>query len=251
MKLATPMMIAWLFANAPIPISFGRLMMALTIVVIPAGLVMVQPDLGTAVMLVISAICAVVLAGIRWRHLIILTAAVAAALPFLWSQLRDYQKDRILAMLDPWSDPLGMGYHTIQAQIAIGSAGVGGKGWFSGSQAHLDFVPERSTDFIFAVFAEEFGFVGIIVLMGAYLLVTGRCIRIAYRAQDHYCRILAGALALTFFFYVFVNVGMVSGILPVVGVPLPLISYGGTSMITLMAAFGIIMGMHRRRRLMT
>ena len=250
MKLATPMMIAWLFANAPIPTSFGRLMMALTIVVIPAGLVMVQPDLGTAVMLVISAICAVVLAGIRWRHLIILTAAAAAALPFLWSQLRDYQKDRILAMLDPWSDPLGMGYHTIQAQIAIGSAGVGGKGWFSGSQAHLDFVPERSTDFIFAVFAEEFGFVGIIVLMGAYLLVTGRCIRIAYRAQDHYCRILAGALALTFFFYVFVNVGMVSGILPVVGVPLPLISYGGTSMITLMAAFGIIMGMHRRRRLM-
>jgi len=153
-------------------------------------------------------------------------------------------------MLDPWSDPLGMGYHTIQAQIAIGSAGVSGKGWFSGSQSHLDFVPERSTDFIFAVFAEEFGFVGIIVLMGAYLLVTGRCIRIAYRAQDHYCRILAGALALTFFFYVFVNIGMVSGILPVVGVPLPLISYGGTSMITLMAAFGIIMGMHRRRRLM-
>ena len=250
MKLATPMMVAWLLANAPTPISFGRLMMALTVVVIPAGLVMVQPDLGTAVMLVISAICAVVLAGIRWRHLIILTAAAAAALPFLWSQLRDYQKDRILAMLDPWSDPLGAGDHTIQAQIAIGSAGVGGKGWFSGSQSHLDFVPERSTDFIFAVFAEEFGFVGVIVLMSAYLLVTGRCMRIAYQAQDHYCRILAGALALTFFFYVFVNVGMVSGILPVVGVPLPLISYGGTSMITLMAAFGIIMGMHRRRRLM-
>ncbi len=169
----------------------------------------------------------------------ILSAVVAATVPFLWAQLRGYQQNRILTMLDPWADPLGMGYHTIQARIAIGSAGIHGKGWLAGSQSYLDYVPERSTDFIFAVFAEEFGFIGIVVLLIVYLVVTGRCMRIAYRTQDPYCRILTGTLTLTFFFYVFVNVGMVSGILPVVGVPLPLVSYGGTSMMTLMAAFGI------------
>lgn len=251
MKLATPMMVAWLFTRTTTPSGFGRLLVVLALIVLPAALVAVQPDLGTSIMLAFSGICAVFLAGVRWRHLLILSAVAAAAAPFLWSQLHGYQKDRILTMLDPWADPLGMGYHTIQAQIAIGSAGLAGKGWRYGSQSYLDYIPERSTDFIFAVFAEEFGFVGVVFLLSIYVLVTARCMRIAYRIQDPYCRILTGTLTLTFFFYVFVNVGMVSGILPVVGVPLPLVSYGGTSMMTLMAAFGIIMGMYRRRRLMS
>ncbi len=212
---------------------------------------MIQPDLGTAIMLIVSGMIVVFLAGIRWHHIMMLLAALAALAPFLWSRLDGYQQQRILTLFDPFADPLGSGYQAIQAQIAIGSAGIWGKGWLEGSQSHLEFIPERSTDFIFAVFAEEFGLIGVLMLVLLYLFIVGRCLVMAYHTRDTYSRLLIGALALTFFFYLFVNLGMVSGILPIVGVPLPLISYGGTSMLTLMAGFGMIMGMHARRRLMT
>lgn len=250
MKLGVPMAVAWLLARQQLPPRFGEVLIALTLTLLPAALVVVQPDLGTAIMLAISGLLVLFLGGIRWRHLLMMLAATAAVAPYLWSELHDYQRQRILTMFNPFSDPLGTGYQTIQSQIAIGSAGVAGKGWLAGSQSHLEFIPSRSTDFIFSVFAEEFGLIGSVALILLYLFVVGRCLVMAYQARETYSRLLIGGLALTFFFYLFVNLGMVSGILPVVGVPLPLISYGGTSMVTLMAAFGIIMGLHSRRRLM-
>jgi len=246
MKLAVPMAVAW-----RLPPSFTMVMAALVVTVIPAGLVVIQPDLGTGIMLIVSGMIVVFLAGIRWHHIMMLFAALAALAPFLWSRLDGYQQQRILTLFDPFADPLGTGYQTIQAQIAIGSAGIWGKGWLEGSQSHLEFIPERSTDFILAVFAEEFGLIGVLMLIILYLFIVGRCLVMAYHTRETYSRLLIGALALTFFFYLFVNLGMVSGILPIVGVPLPLVSYGGTSMLTLMAGFGMIMGMHARRRLMT
>lgn len=251
MKLAVPMAVAWLLTRGRMPPSFSMVMAALMVTLIPAGLVVIQPDLGTAIMLIVSGMIVVFLAGIRWHHIMMLLAALAALAPFLWSRLDGYQQQRILTLFDPFADPLGSGYQAIQAQIAIGSAGIWGKGWLEGSQSHLEFIPERSTDFIFAVFAEEFGLIGVLMLVLLYLFIVGRCMVMAYHTRDTYSRLLIGALALTFFFYLFVNLGMVSGILPIVGVPLPLISYGGTSMLTLMAGFGMIMGMHARRRLMT
>ena len=251
MKLAVPMAVAWLLTRGRMPPSFSMIMAALMVTLIPAGLVVIQPDLGTAIMLIVSGMIVVFLAGIRWHHIMMLLAALAALAPFLWSRLDGYQQQRILTLFDPFADPLGSGYQAIQAQIAIGSAGIWGKGWLEGSQSHLEFIPERSTDFIFAVFAEEFGLIGVLMLVLLYLFIVGRCLVMAYHTRDTYSRLLIGALALTFFFYLFVNLGMVSGILPIVGVPLPLISYGGTSMLTLMAGFGMIMGMHARRRLMT
>ena len=251
MKLAVPMAVAWLLTRGRLPPSFAMVMAALMVALIPAGLVVIQPDLGTAIMLIFSGMIVVFLAGIRWHHIMMLLAALAASAPFLWSRLDGYQQQRILTLFDPFADPLGSGYQTIQAQIAIGSAGIWGKGWLGGSQSHLVFIPERSTDFIFAVFAEEFGLIGVLMLVLLYLFIVGRCLVMAHHTRDTYSRLLIGALALTFFFYLFVNLGMVSGILPIVGVPLPLISYGGTSMLTLMAGFGMIMGMHTRRRLMT
>ena len=251
MKLAVPMAVAWLLTRGRLPPSFTMVMAALMVALIPAGLVVIQPDLGTAIMLIVSGMIVVFLAGIRWHHIMMLLAALAASAPFLWSRLDGYQQQRILTLFDPFADPLGSGYQTIQAQIAIGSAGIWGKGWLEGSQSHLEFIPERSTDFIFAVFAEEFGLIGVLMLVLLYVFIVGRCLVMAYHTRDTYSRLLIGALALTFFFYLFVNLGMVSGILPIVGVPLPLISYGGTSMLTLMAGFGMIMGMHARRRLMT
>ena len=251
MKLAVPMAVAWLLTRGRLPPSFTMVMAALMVTLIPAGLVVIQPDLGTAIMLIVSGMIVVFLAGIRWHHIMMLLAALAASAPFLWSRFDGYQQQRILTLFDPFSDPLGSGYQTIQAQIAIGSAGIWGKGWLEGSQSHLEFIPERSTDFIFAVFAEEFGLIGVLMLVLLYVFIVGRCLVMAYHTRNTYSRLLIGALALTFFFYLFVNLGMVSGILPIVGVPLPLISYGGTSMLTLMAGFGMIMGMHARRRLMT
>jgi len=251
MKLAVPMMIAWLLTRNRLPPSFTVILLALSLTLIPSGLVVVQPDLGTGIMLAVSGLFVVFLAGIRWRHIFMMLAVVAAVAPYLWSQLNEYQRQRILTLFDPWADPMGTGYQTIQAQIAIGSAGVWGKGWLQGSQSHLEFIPERSTDFIFAVFAEEFGLIGVIMLLVLYLFIVGRCLVMAYHTRETYSRLMIGGLALTFFFYLFVNLGMVSGILPIVGVPLPLISYGGTSMLTLMAAFGLVMGLHARRRLMT
>jgi len=251
MKLAVPMAVAWLLTRGRLPPGFTMVLAAVMVTLIPAGLVVVQPDLGTAIMLIVSGMIVVFLAGIRWHHIMMLFAALAALAPFLWSRLDGYQQQRIVTLFDPFADPLGSGYQTIQAQIAIGSAGVWGKGWLEGSQSHLEFIPERSTDFIFAVFAEEFGLIGVLMLVILYLFIVGRCLVMAYHTRETYSRLLMGALALTFFFYLFVNLGMVSGILPIVGVPLPLVSYGGTSMLTLMAGFGMIMGMHARRRLMT
>jgi len=251
MKLAVPMAVAWLLTRGRLPPSFTMVMAALMVTLIPAGLVVIQPDLGTAIMLIVSGMIVVFLAGIRWHHIMMLLAALAASAPFLWSRFDGYQQQRILTLFDPFSDPLGSGYQTIQAQIAIGSAGIWGKGWLEGSQSHLEFIPERSTDFIFAVFAEEFGLIGVLMLVLLYVFIVGRCLVMAYHTRNTYSRLLIGALALTFFFYLFVNLGMVSGILPIVGVPLPLVSYGGTSMLTLMTGFGMIMGMHARRRLMT
>ena len=251
MKLAVPMAVAWLLTRGRLPPGFTMVLAAVIVTLVPAGLVVVQPDLGTAIMLIVSGMIVVFLSGIRWRYIMMLFAALAALAPFLWLRLDGYQQQRILTLFDPFADPLGSGYQIIQAQIAIGSAGLWGKGWLEGSQSHLEFIPERSTDFIFAVFAEEFGLIGVLMLVVLYLFIVGRCLVMAYYTRETYSRLLMGALALTFFFYLFVNLGMVSGILPIVGVPLPLVSYGGTSMVTLMAGFGMIMGMHARRRLMT
>ena len=250
MKLAVPMTVAWILTRQPMPPTVSRVSLAVILTLLPAALVLVQPDFGTAVLLVISGVLVIFLAGIRWHHLLIMAAAIAAAAPYLWNQLHNYQQQRIVTMFNPWVDPLGSGYHIIQSQIAIGSAGVAGKGWLAGTQSQLEFIPERSTDFIFAVFSEEFGLIGVVVLLVLYLFVVGRSLLLAYTIRDSYSRLLAGGLALTFFFYLFVNIGMVTGVLPVVGIPLPLISYGGTSMVTLMAAFGMIMGAYRHRPLL-
>jgi rod shape determining protein RodA len=192
----------------------------------------------------------VILAGLRWRYMLGSLVCVVVAAPYLWTYLHDYQQRRILTLIDPWSDPLGAGYHIIQSMIAIGSGGSAGKGWLAGSQSQLEFIPERSTDFIFSVFAEEFGLMGVGALLAIYMCIVFRSLMIAYEARDTWSRLLAGSLSLTFFFYVFVNIGMVSGMLPVVGVPLPLISYGGTSMVTLMFGFGILMSIHSHQSLM-
>lgn len=250
MKLGVPMMVAWVLTRHPLPLRLRELVIVMVIVAGPTVLVILQPDLGTALLIAAAGALAIFLAGIGWRWLLALTVAVGAAAPLLWTMLHDYQRRRILTLFDPWSDPLGAGYHTIQSIIAVGSGGVNGKGWLHGSQSQLEFIPERSTDFIFAVFSEEFGFVGAVLLICLYFFIVSRGLYIAFNAQDTFSRLIGGALSLTFFFYIFVNIGMVSGSLPVVGVPLPLISYGGTSMVTLMAGFGVMMSIHTHRKLM-
>jgi len=221
------------------------------VLLIPAAFILKQPDLGTTLMILMSGTLIIFLAGFTWRSISILMICSGIAAPFLWQLLHDYQRQRILTLFDPWSDPLGAGYHSIQSMIAIGSGGAQGKGWGEGSQSQLEFIPERHTDFIFSVFSEEFGFIGVVMLLALYVFICGRGLYIAYYTKDTYSRLLAGSLSMTFFFYVFVNIGMVAGMLPVVGVPLPLISYGGTSMVTLMAGFGILMGIHNHRSLMS
>ncbi|MCG5536257.1 rod shape-determining protein RodA [Ectothiorhodospira mobilis] len=250
MKLAMPMMLAWYFSERPLPPRPQELAVAGVILAVPVVLIARQPDLGTALLVAGSGLVVIFLAGIRWRILMGLAAAGLAMVPLLWHFMHDYQRQRVLTLLNPESDPLGAGYHIIQSKIAIGSGGVYGKGWLNGTQSQLEFLPERSTDFIFAVFAEEFGLFGVLVLLALYLFVILRGLVIAARAQDTYARLLAGSLSCTFFIYVFVNMGMVSGLLPVVGVPLPLVSYGGTSMVTLMAAFGMLMSIQSHRRLL-
>ncbi|MEY2701089.1 MAG: rod shape-determining protein RodA [Pseudomonadota bacterium] len=250
MKIATPMMVAWFLSHGALPPNFRRVLIALVVIMIPAALIARQPDLGTAVLVAASGGAVIFLAGIPWHYLLVMTGLGGALLPVLWYFMHDYQRNRILTMLNPEADPLGKGYHIIQSKIAIGSGGIYGKGWTHGTQAQLEFLPEKSTDFIFAVFAEEFGLIGCLILLLIYLLVLGRCFYIVLEAQDIYSRLLSGALTATFFVYVFVNIGMVIGILPVVGVPLPLVSYGGTSMVTLLAGFGILMSIHTHRRRM-
>lgn len=249
-KLSTPMMVAWFLAQSQPPHALRQFVVAAVIILVPVLLIAKQPDLGTAILVMASGAAVVFLSGIPWSWLIGLVAVVAGSLPILWRFLHDYQRDRVRTFMDPEADPLGRGYHIIQSKIAIGSGGVGGKGWLHGSQAHLEFLPESSTDFIFAVLAEEFGLIGCLGLLAAYFIILARCFYIVLQAKDRYCRYLAGALTLTFFVYIFVNIGMVVGILPVVGVPLPLVSYGGTSAVTLLAGFGILMSIqsHENRR---
>lgn len=250
MKIAVPMMIAWYLADAALPPARLRLLIAVIILITPTLLVAKQPDLGTALLIASSGIFVLLLSGMRWRIVFGVLILITASAPLVWNYLlHDYQRQRVLTFLTPENDPLGAGYHIIQSTIAIGSGGSYGKGWLNGTQSHLDFLPERSTDFVFAVFSEEFGFLGTLLLLGLYAFIIGRGLFIAAQAQDTYGRLLAGSITLTFFVYVFVNIGMVSGLLPVVGVPLPLVSYGGTSIVTLMAAFGILMSIHTHRKL--
>ena len=250
MKLAVPMMVAWVLTRKTLPPSWQNLSLAVAVLIVPAALILKQPDLGTTLLIMMSGALIIFLAGFAWRFIGALAVCSAVAMPVLYQFLHPYQQKRIQTLFDPWSDPLGAGYHTIQSMIAIGSGGTQGKGWTEGSQSQLEFIPERHTDFIFSVFAEENGFLGVILLMVLYLFLTARGLYIAYYTKDTFSRLLAGSLAMTFFFYVFVNIGMVSGMLPVVGVPLPLISFGGTSMVTLMAGFGIMMSIHHHRSLM-
>jgi rod shape determining protein RodA len=249
MKLAVPMMCAWYLHERPLPPGWLPLAVLGALILMPVGLVAIEPDLGTAALVAIAGALVIVLAGLRVRIMASLLALAAVAAWFGWSFMHDYQRRRVLTFLNPQTDPLGAGYHIIQSQIAIGSGGVFGKGWMNGSQAQLEFLPERSTDFIFAVVGEEFGLLGLLLLLLLYLLVAGRAIYLATQTQDTYARLLAGSLALTFFVYVFINAGMVTGLLPVVGVPLPLVSYGGSSVVTLLAGFGILMALYSRRKL--
>jgi rod shape determining protein RodA len=250
MKLAVPMMAAWYLHDRPLPPRFSELLVLLVLVAVPALLIARQPDLGTALLVASSGVLVILLGGLRVRLILLLGALGAALAPVLWHFMHDYQRRRVLTFLNPESDPLGAGYHIIQSKIAIGSGGLFGKGWGNGSQAQLEFLPERSTDFIFAVLGEEFGLIGLLLLIVAYLFVVGRGLYIASQAQDTFSRLLAGSISLTFFVYIFVNTGMVTGLLPVVGVPLPLVSYGGTSMVTLMAGFGILMAINSHRNLL-
>lgn len=249
MKLATPMMLAWYMAQSAPPPGVKACLTAGALILLPALLIAKQPDLGTAILVATSGIAVVFLSGLSWKYIAGLVAAGLSLLPLLWRMLHGYQRDRVLTFLNPEADPMGRGYHIIQSKIAIGSGGINGKGWLHGTQVHLEFLPESSTDFIFAVLAEEFGLLGCIGLLAAYLVVLARCLFIVVQTRDRYSRYLAGALTLTFFVYIFVNIGMVIGILPVVGVPLPLVSYGGTSTVTLLAGFGILMSIqtHEKR----
>ena len=250
MKLALPMMLSAFIGAGELPPRWGRLGISLLLIVVPAGVIAIEPDLGTALLVAMSGFFVLFLGGLTWWVILGMAAAVAAAAPLMWFfAMHDYQRQRVLIFLDPERDPLGAGYHIIQSKIAIGSGGLYGKGWLNGTQSHLSFVPEQHTDFVFAVLGEEFGLIGVSLLLVLYLTVIARGLHIASHAQDNYGRLLAGSIVLTFFIYFFVNIGMVSGLLPVVGLPLPLISYGGTSMVTLLAAFGMLMSIHTHRRL--
>jgi rod shape determining protein RodA len=250
MKLAVPMMAAWYLHERPLPPTLRETLTVLVLLsMMPAALIARQPDLGTALLIAISGVLVILLAGMSMRLILAFGALALAAAPLLWMNMHAYQRQRVLTFLNPESDPLGSGYHIIQSKIAIGSGGIFGKGWLNGTQAQLEFLPERATDFIFAVLGEEFGLLGVVTLLILYLLIIVRGLFIASQAQDTFGRLLSGSISLTFFVYVFVNTGMVTGLLPVVGVPLPLVSYGGTSMVTLMAGFGMLMSVHSHRKL--
>ncbi|WP_428099855.1 rod shape-determining protein RodA [Candidatus Rariloculus sp.] len=250
MKLAVPLMVAWFMHERPLTPTLPQSLVLMLIVLVPALLIARQPDLGTALLVVAAGGFAILLTGISMRMISLVALVGLVTAPIGWQFMLDYQRARVLTFLNPESDPLGAGYNIIQSKIAIGSGGLFGKGWLNGTQAHLEFLPERSTDFIFAVMAEEFGLLGLLVLLALYLVLVGRGLYIAVGAQDTFTRLLAGSLSLTFFVYVFVNTGMVSGLLPIVGVPLPLVSAGGTSMVTLMAGFGMLAAISGRRKLL-
>ncbi|MGB0893297.1 MAG: rod shape-determining protein RodA [Parashewanella sp.] len=249
MKLALPIAVAWFISKFPLPPKKRYLAGAAVILLIPTLLIAKQPDLGTSILVAASGVFVLFLSGMSWRIVGTAIFGLLSFLPVLWYFLmHDYQRTRVLTLFDPERDPLGAGYHIIQSKIAIGSGGIWGKGWLQGTQSQLEFLPERHTDFIFAVIGEEFGLIGSLILLTMYLYIIGRGLVIASRAQTSFARLLAGSITLTFFVYIFVNIGMVSGILPVVGVPLPLVSYGGTSMMTLMIGFGILMSINTHRR---
>jgi len=248
LKIATPLMLAWYFQHRGRVLGGLDFILAGAVLAVPVVLILRQPDLGTAVLVGMSGVFVIFLAGLGWRPIAAIGAAALAAAPIFWNWLmHDYQRQRVLTFLDPTSDPLGSGFHIIQSTIAIGSGGLWGKGWLHGTQTHLDFVPERTTDFILAVYSEEFGLMGNLLLIGLYLAIVLRCLAIAAGASGLFHRLLAGALGLVFFIYAFVNIGMVSGVLPVVGVPLPLMSYGGTAMVTLGIGMGLVMAAARER----
>jgi rod shape determining protein RodA len=249
MKIAVPLMLAWYFHRQEQGLRARDYAFAAVLLAVPVGLIMRQPDLGTSLLIFASGFFVIFLAGLSWKIIVSLAVAGALSLPFLWSAMHPYQQERVRTLLDPMQDPLGAGYHIIQSTIAIGSGGILGKGWLNGTQAQLDFLPERSTDFILAVYGEEFGLVGNIVLLVLYLLIIGRGLMIAANASTVFSRLVAGAITLTFFTYAFVNMGMVSGILPVVGVPLPMISYGGTALLSMLAGFGIVMSIATHKQL--
>ena len=248
MKLAVPAALAWLLHERPLPPSLSLVLAMLAIIMVPVAMIGLQPDLGTAILISLTGATVIFLAGINARYILSTLAIVIASMPMLWYSMLDYQKQRVLTLMNPDSDPLGAGYHIIQSKIAIGSGGIFGKGWLNGSQGQLEFLPERSTDFIFAVAGEEFGLLGTMAILLLYLAVVARGFYIAAAAQDTFSRLLAGSISLTFFFYVFVNSAMVTGLVPVVGIPLPLISAGGTSMVTLLAGFGILMSIQTHRK---
>ncbi len=250
MKIAMPMMLAWFFQKREGVTRWREFVIAGVLLMVPVALIMRQPDLGTALLVLGAGFYVIFFAGLSWKVIAAGIVAVLASLPIAWSMLHDYQRGRVLTLIDPTTDPLGKGFHIIQSTIAIGSGGLSGKGWLNGTQAHLEFIPERTTDFIFAVYSEEFGLIGNVVLLILYLLLVGRGMVIAAQAPTLFTRLLAGALAMIFFTYAFVNMGMVSGILPVVGVPLPFFSYGGTAFVTLGLGVGILMSIQRHRKLM-
>jgi len=249
MKLAVPMMCAWYLHERPLPPKFKDLLVLGVLIAIPTAMIVTQPDLGTALLIAASGLIVMLLAGLQIGIILVSIPLLAGLAWAAWHFIHDYQRQRILTFINPETDRLGAGYHIIQSQIAIGSGGVFGKGYMNGSQAQLEFLPERSTDFIFAVIGEEFGLLGQLLILALYGLLIGRALYLAMQGQDTFSRLTGGAIALSFFVYVFVNSGMVSGILPVVGVPLPLISYGGTSMVTLLSGFGILMALHSHRKL--
>ncbi|HTS51848.1 MAG TPA: rod shape-determining protein RodA [Burkholderiales bacterium] len=249
MKVAVPLALAWYFDRYEAVLKLRDFAVAAVMLLVPVVLVARQPDLGTALIITAAGFYVIFLAGLSWKILVGVSVALGACLPLVWSLMHDYQRQRITTLLDPNQDPLGAGYHTIQATIALGSGGFFGKGWLNGTQSHLDFLPERSTDFVFAVFSEEFGLFGNLVLVTLFLFIIGRGLFITFNASTLFTRLLAGAITLTLFTYVFVNMGMVSGVLPVVGVPLPMISYGGSSLVSLLLGMGILMSIHTHKRL--
>jgi rod shape determining protein RodA len=249
MKIAVPLLLAWYFNRRAAEIKLRDFALAAVAILVPVGLIARQPDLGTALLIGASGFFVLYLAGLNWKIILLLAIVGGALVPVVWPHLHDYQQERVLVFLDPSRDPLGRGYHIIQGTIALGSGGVLGKGWMNGTQTHLDFLPERHTDFIFAVYGEEFGLLGGIVLLALYLMLIARGFVITASASTLFTRLLAGAITLMFFTYAFVNMGMVSGILPVVGVPLPLVSFGGTALVTLFLGIGMLMSIHANRKL--
>ncbi len=250
MKILVPLMLATFYADKPLPPKISYIFIAILIVLLPVIMIMKQPDLGTALLIGISGAIAILLAGMSFKFFLGGTITAVASIPILWINMHQYQKQRVLTFFNPETDPLGSGYHLMQSKIALGSGGFFGKGFFNGTQSKLGFVPEHSTDFIFTAFGEEFGYLGVILLMSLYLFVALRGLSISIKATDNFGRILAGTLSLTIFIYVLVNVGMVIGFLPVVGAPLPFMSYGGTSMVTLFATLGMIMSIKSHQRIL-